>query len=626
MKHPRYLFLATNLLLLASVMVSIAPAFAAMQRETSAADLQALSLNDDYGIDHISYGDGTFAQNRQVRYNHALQAGVGWNRWVLYWNEIERTSGVYDFSKPEATLTADRAQGLKVLGILFGTPDYASPAVTKLSGDIPAPSPRVGQKGFYDEQTRLSEAATGPGTTTYPPIGFDQPIFADGTDTPGPGKAINPNNPWARYTYESASRFKGRIQAWEIWNEPDLAPTSANGWFGFWAGTIDQYVRMLKVAYISIKVANPEATVVMGGLAYWQQQDYFPKFLTALKRDAQAAANSYYFDVSAWHWYSQAGQLYFQTLWAREEMAKVGINNKAIWITETNIPVCGDPGITDKLDCQVGTHRGPIDKQAAYMFQALAYARAAGVQKVFLFQLYDDGLGYGNYYGLVRNSGSPRPALAALQYATTYFRDVVQAYRTVSNNGAAELITLVRSDGSKVRIAWNQSATGFTIAVPIDGTEPKMIEQTGVTRTVSTQQGGFYLFFLPGATLNDDPFGFNAIVGGTPYIFVEDNSRLDPSTITGAIRDGAGRPLAGIPLRVGEQTLQSDSQGRYSVTIPSGLYDVGVSGSSPFQSLSNMALSTPVGSGSTAIKDFSVKTSSARFFPILPFQGSPKSP
>ena len=41
------------------------------------------------------------------------------------------------------------------------------------------------------------------------------------------------------------------------------------------------------------------------------------------------------------------------------------------------------------------------------------FAYAAGVERGFLFQLYDDELGFGEYYGLVRNDGTPRPALQA---------------------------------------------------------------------------------------------------------------------------------------------------------------------------------------------------------------------
>ena len=62
-------------------------------------------MNDRFGMDHISYGNGVFHANR---YKHAVDAGIGWNRWVFYWHDIELTPGGYDFSKSDATVRADR--------------------------------------------------------------------------------------------------------------------------------------------------------------------------------------------------------------------------------------------------------------------------------------------------------------------------------------------------------------------------------------------------------------------------------------------------------------------------------------------------------------------------------------
>src|SRR5688500_13967356 len=84
--------------------------------------VEAAPMNDRFGIAHISYGNGQFNANR---YRLALDAGVGWNRWVFYWHDVETAQNAFDFSKTDATVRADRAQGLKILGVLFGTPRWA---------------------------------------------------------------------------------------------------------------------------------------------------------------------------------------------------------------------------------------------------------------------------------------------------------------------------------------------------------------------------------------------------------------------------------------------------------------------------------------------------------------------
>lgn len=44
-----------------------------------------------------------------------------------------------------------------------------------------------------------------------------------------------------------------------MWNEPDLP--------GFWLGTASQYAQLLAVTYNAIKRADPNAQVLLGGLA-----------------------------------------------------------------------------------------------------------------------------------------------------------------------------------------------------------------------------------------------------------------------------------------------------------------------------------------------------------------------
>jgi hypothetical protein len=58
------------------------------------------------------------------------------------------------------------------------------------------------------------------------------------------------------------SRYKGRIRAYEVWNEPNLARE--------WGGKLPDpgaYVKMLRPAYQAIKAADPNAMVISAGLS-----------------------------------------------------------------------------------------------------------------------------------------------------------------------------------------------------------------------------------------------------------------------------------------------------------------------------------------------------------------------
>jgi polysaccharide biosynthesis protein PslG len=67
---------------------------------------------------------------------------------------------------------------------------------------------------------------------------------------------------FADFLTAMASRYKGRIQAYQVWNEPNLARE--------WGGRRPDpagYTGLLKKAYSAIKGADPKATVITAGMA-----------------------------------------------------------------------------------------------------------------------------------------------------------------------------------------------------------------------------------------------------------------------------------------------------------------------------------------------------------------------
>lgn len=56
-----------------------------------------------------------------------------------------------------------------------------------------------------------------------------------------------------------AARYAGRIHSWEIWNEPDNRD--------YWLGSAAQYATLLEAGSRAVRAADPDARVVLGGLA-----------------------------------------------------------------------------------------------------------------------------------------------------------------------------------------------------------------------------------------------------------------------------------------------------------------------------------------------------------------------
>lgn len=67
------------------------------------------------------------------------------------------------------------------------------------------------------------------------------------------------------------NRYKNYIKTWELWNEPDIKI--------YWSGTAEEYARLVKIGSAAVRKADPEAIVVLGGIAHR------PEWLLELFRD-----------------------------------------------------------------------------------------------------------------------------------------------------------------------------------------------------------------------------------------------------------------------------------------------------------------------------------------------------
>jgi hypothetical protein len=64
---------------------------------------------------------------------------------------------------------------------------------------------------------------------------------------------------YANFMYRIASRYRGRIHSWELWNEPDIAE--------YWMGTPGQFAELVKLSAVAVRRADPSATIVLAGMS-----------------------------------------------------------------------------------------------------------------------------------------------------------------------------------------------------------------------------------------------------------------------------------------------------------------------------------------------------------------------
>ena len=129
-------------------------------------------------------------------------AGFGWARQWISWESVEPTQGSYSWDTLDKLVDTAQRKNVKLDLILL-----RSPAWVGANGGIPK-----------DKQQ------------------------------------------FAKFATAVASRYKGKIAAYEIWNEENLA--------GETGGTVNpaEYAELLKAAFPALKAADPNALVIFGGL------------------------------------------------------------------------------------------------------------------------------------------------------------------------------------------------------------------------------------------------------------------------------------------------------------------------------------------------------------------------
>lgn len=429
-----------------------------------------------------------------------VAAGVRWERLVAWWSNFQPTGPQdWDYNAwfPRDLMEDEQARGVELVGVVLHTPSWA------------ARDPSYG--------------------AVSPPANLDS-AFDD------------PGNYWGAFMGRLAREYTGLVDTWVLWNEPDIyKETYAN-----WAGTVDEFARMQVVGYQAIKAANPSARVILAGTTYWWDREngrtqYLERLLTALQAAPGAAENNCYFDAVAVHQYGNPLNVYAVSVLYQRILRAHGLD-KPIWVMESNVPPYDDPIRT----LPKGGLRATLSEQASYIIQAVALARAAGVERYSVYKMRDEEAENEQYYGLVRNDGSVRPAYVAYQVAVRelsgvstarYFwsgsaspptEDEITALLSTAGDwpqfvwpGALNGVRMTRG-ADRVTVLWNATAEPLEVAVPSSVARATLIDKYGSAQTVIRAGDGAFHVTLAQATCNTDARDPTLVlVGGDPVILVE---------------------------------------------------------------------------------------------------------
>ncbi len=441
----------------------------------------------------------------------AYQAGSRWDRFDFDWRRLERDDGSWNeegFALYDALVDELHAAGFNMVGILLEGPDQLRADYAPM--DL-GPQPRRRPPGWYIPEPGAVDDSVVPMARVAPaiPSGLYEPWDSWRTED-----RTDFVNSWGRFVHEVVSRYGDRIKHWEMWNEPE--------WDVFWTGTEADYAQLLKVGYQATKATCSDCQVLFGGLHYWIKPNYYKEVLDILATYPDAAAHNYFFDVMSVHLYSRSSNTYDVVKEIRDEMAARGAHHP-IWITETGVPMWGDEHVHPYKDKQ-DYHARP-DEAAAYTVQSYANAWASGVERYFFFRTHDADMPdlYGEYFGLIRNNRSLRPAYVAYQVATTYLISPSMVTNWSYSSGVRR-VTLWGTPWGKVSVLWNATPNQLTYAYPATLPTARLIDRRGSEWPIETEDG-VYRLDLPGATANRT--GENQhdyFIGGDPYLVIEEDT------------------------------------------------------------------------------------------------------
>ena len=271
---------------------------------------------------------------RQEQFSRLAElAGVNWIRDRMRWREIEPEEHQFAHDTTyDSSATIEHRHGLKVLQVFHDTPPWA--AEGRPRGRFPTDLRHV-----------------------------------------------------YRFAKAMSNRFKGRVQAWEPWNESNVSD--------FGGHTIDEICSYQKAAYLGFKAGDPDVTVC------WNATTGVP---TERQTDALLLNETWsYFDTYNIHTYDWADS--YERLWIPSRRAACG---KPLWITESDRGMKSEPPSP--------THDlSPVNRRLKAEFLAQSYVQSlhAGSQRHFHFVLGQYGEGE-TQFGLLRHNLTPRPAYVAL--------------------------------------------------------------------------------------------------------------------------------------------------------------------------------------------------------------------
>ncbi|HEV2281550.1 MAG TPA: hypothetical protein VGX75_04065 [bacterium] len=243
---------------------------------------------------------------------------------------------------------------------------------------------------------------------------------------------------WQRYVRTVAARYRGRVHAYELWNEPNE---------GFFTGTVAALVELDRVAYQALKQVDPAITVVSPAFTWHGGEGvrYLDRYL--------ALGGAQYADAVGFHFYvaPRPPEAMLPRIQAAEDvLAKHGVAGKPLWNTETGWNILNH----DKNPAPEEFAGKPLTDVEAAGVVARSYllSWAAGVARLYWYTWGDQAMALNEYDGRT-------PKLAATAYAVAQRWLIGARVTSCASDAAGTWVCELARTGGPARVLWNPGRT-----------------------------------------------------------------------------------------------------------------------------------------------------------------------
>lgn len=283
-----------------------------------------------------------------------------------------------------------------------------------------------------------------------------------------------------RFAQSLATQFRGRVQAWEAWNEPDIF---------FFSHPSSECAALQKAAFLGFRSVDPAQLVLGPSMAHGAGT-----FSEGLLENGVGQ----YLDIWNYHMYADPSAYAGRRAGFQAQLARYDVVVPD-WMTEAGAPLKGPEGVLPR-EARIA--------QAQFLSRAFPQALAAGLDRHFWFVfpfLREGTAGWGLFEPQLR---APYPGLAALA-AATYALGRGDCLGTLAlADEAGRAIAFARGDDSAAVAVWRESDAPADIALPFHWNDVREARShlgtplpTGQgPATVRVARGAVYLI-LPQAAL-----------------------------------------------------------------------------------------------------------------------------